>query len=211
VSTERIPPMFIADAPGLDFLNSIANPVDTEVEWLANGQDFLAWLEDAGHVSAQVAAQFRASAKRGGLDAVAAEARELREWFRQFVLKNKGSALGADALKQLKPLNGLLERDAAFSQIVINDPALPHAGPEELALQVSRHWNAPEALLQPLAQTMAELVCAEDFSRIKACEGPTCSLLFIDRTRGQARRWCSMAQCGNRAKQAAHRARVRQD
>jgi predicted RNA-binding Zn ribbon-like protein len=50
-------------------------------------------------------------------------------------------------------------------------------------------------------------VCAEDFSQVKACEGPACTLLFVDHTRSHARRWCSMAICGNRAKQAAHRSR----
>jgi predicted RNA-binding Zn ribbon-like protein len=55
---------------------------------------------------------------------------------------------------------------------------------------------------------MADLVCADDFTHVKACEGPTCTLLFVDRTRGHARRWCSMAVCGNRAKQASHRERL---
>jgi predicted RNA-binding Zn ribbon-like protein len=32
-------------------------------------------------------------------------------------------------------------------------------------------------------------------------------LLFVDTTKGRMRRWCSMAVCGNRAKQAAHRKR----
>jgi predicted RNA-binding Zn ribbon-like protein len=44
---------------------------------------------------------------------------------------------------------------------------------------------------------------------VKACEGPACTLLFADHTRGHARRWCSMALCGNRAKQAAHRHRLK--
>jgi len=44
---------------------------------------------------------------------------------------------------------------------------------------------------------------------VKACEGPVCTLLFADHTRGRARRWCSMALCGNRAKQAAHRHRLK--
>jgi hypothetical protein len=39
--------MFIADSPDLDFLNSIGTPEDTIVEWLANGEDLLAWLEEA--------------------------------------------------------------------------------------------------------------------------------------------------------------------
>jgi predicted RNA-binding Zn ribbon-like protein len=55
---------------------------------------------------------------------------------------------------------------------------------------------------------MARLVCEEDFQYVKACEGDRCTLMFVDRTRGHARRWCSMSVCGNRAKQAAHRERA---
>jgi predicted RNA-binding Zn ribbon-like protein len=33
--------------------------------------------------------------------------------------------------------------------------------------------------------------------------------MFADRTRRRARRWCSMAVCGTRAKQAAHRNRLK--
>jgi predicted RNA-binding Zn ribbon-like protein len=47
-----------------------------------------------------------------------------------------------------------------------------------------------------------------DFSHVKACEGPACTLLFLDKTRRHTRRWCSMAVCGNRAKQSAHRTRA---
>jgi predicted RNA-binding Zn ribbon-like protein len=55
---------------------------------------------------------------------------------------------------------------------------------------------------------MAQLVCSEDFTFVKACEGQACMLLFLDRTRRRARRWCSMSVCGNRAKQAAFRTRA---
>jgi len=44
---------------------------------------------------------------------------------------------------------------------------------------------------------------------VKNCEGPTCTMLFLDTTKGHARRWCTMAVCGNRAKQASHRARAK--
>ncbi|MBV9276518.1 MAG: CGNR zinc finger domain-containing protein, partial [Verrucomicrobia bacterium] len=54
---------------------------------------------------------------------------------------------------------------------------------------------------------LADLVCSQDFSLVKGCEGKACTLLFLDRTNGRARRWCSMTICGNRAKQAAHRQR----
>ena len=73
------------------------------------------------------------------------------------------------------------------------------------AFRMRRRWPTPESLLMPIVEALAKLVCEEDFTQVKACEGPACTLLFADHTRGHARRWCSMAICGNRAKVAAHR------
>ncbi len=41
------PANFVADDLGLDFLNSIASPIDVPVEWLGNGEAFVAWLRQA--------------------------------------------------------------------------------------------------------------------------------------------------------------------
>jgi predicted RNA-binding Zn ribbon-like protein len=76
-----------------------------------------------------------------------------------------------------------------------------------LRLRRVRRWTTPEQLLLPLAEAIGDLVCNADFRLIRACEGAACSLTFLDRTKAHARRWCSMAVCGNRAKAAAHRAR----
>ena len=61
----------------------------------------------------------------------------------------------------------------------------------------------------PIAHAIANFLTSEDLARVKSCEKSPCTLFFLDRTRGQARRWCSMALCGNRAKQAAHRLRMK--
>lgn len=42
--------------------------------------------------------------------------------------------------------------------------------------------------------------------RVRRCAGYDCELIFFDHSRPNARRWCSMARCGNRAKVRAHRA-----
>jgi len=209
-------PFFIADSVGLDFLNSVAVPNGTEIEWLASGKDLLAWLRQAGLVPDEVLDTFRKSARPGQLDAIAAQGRALRDWFRPFVYKHMGRPIEPRALRELEPLNQLLARDQEFGQIVVRDRArTPKLGRKSaaesrsgLAWRRERRWQSPDSLLIPLARSLAELVCAEDFTYVKACEGPTCSLLFIDRTRGRGRRWCSMAVCGNRAKQAAHRKRL---
>jgi hypothetical protein len=44
MAVNRPPPMFVADAPALDFLNTTAEPSGSAVEWLENGDDLLAWL-----------------------------------------------------------------------------------------------------------------------------------------------------------------------
>jgi predicted RNA-binding Zn ribbon-like protein len=208
MTDSRIPAIFIADSTGLDFLNSIATPVDTPVEWLGSGADLLAWLQEAELVSDEVIAEFQSRASNRALDAVAAEARDLREWFRDFVKKQKGKPLSAAALKRLAPLNDLLETDEIYRQIVAHRHSeLPDDG-SELQILTKRRWAGPRSLLLPIAEAMAELVCNEDFTQVKACEGASCTLMFVDKTRGKARRWCSMAVCGNRAKQQAHRARL---
>jgi predicted RNA-binding Zn ribbon-like protein len=202
---DRPPALFLGDAPGLDFLNSIATPADTPVDWIPDGDGLLDWLTQAGLAPAEALKTLRAQARSGALDKVAAEARELREWFRGFVRKHKGHPLAATDLRVLAPLNRLLERDDSFTRIVASgDQSNP------IELQRLRRWQTPDALLLPIAETMARLVATEDFSHVKSCEGPTCTLLFADHTRGHARRWCSMALCGNRAKQAAHRARLKE-
>lgn len=201
------PAIFIGDAMGLDFLNSIATPVDTAIDWIDDGDGLLRWLEQSELVPHETLEAIRAQALPGELDKVADQARNLREWFRGFVRKHKGRPLSANALGELEPLNRLLERDEGFSRVV----SRRIDGRETLELQATRKWRSPEALLLPIGEALGRFVCTEDFSNVKACEGPACTLLFADHTRGHRRRWCSMALCGNRAKQAAHRHRLKAD
>jgi predicted RNA-binding Zn ribbon-like protein len=205
---DRPPRMFVADDPGLDFLNSIGTPVDTVVEWIANGEDLLAWLMEARLVDPNQSAVIRANSFPGELDGVAAQARALREWFRGFVLAHMGRPLTAKALDLLQPLNRVLECDQGYGAIVARSGhAKDRQTLSRLEYRALRRWSSPNALLLPIAEVMAHLVCSEDFSLVKGCEGKTCTLLFLDKTHGRARRWCSMNICGNRAKQAAHRQR----
>jgi predicted RNA-binding Zn ribbon-like protein len=209
----RPAPMFVADAHGLDFLNTVATPAGSAVEWLGSGEDLLTWLEQAGLISSDVVSAVRARTIPGELDAVAERARLLREWFRGFVLAHAGRPVESKALPELEPLNRLLERDEAYGEIVVSDTdaETPAKAPHDHGLdwRWSRRWRAPDELLLPIGQAMADLVCEADFTMVKQCEGPTCTMLFLDTTKGHARRWCSMALCGNRAKQASHRARAK--
>jgi predicted RNA-binding Zn ribbon-like protein len=199
------PAIFIADSRGLDFLNSVATPVDTPVDWINDGEALLDWLDQAKYVPSDVLKEIKARAKPGELDRVAAQARELREWCRGFVRQHMGKPLKRDVLRELDPLNKLLAGDEGFSQIRRH-----HDGADDrLELQMTRRWRSPDTLLLPIGEKLAQFICEENFTDVKACEGASCTLLFADHTRRRARRWCSMAICGNRAKQAAHRERLK--
>ncbi|ACK51484.1 protein of unknown function DUF1470 [Methylocella silvestris BL2] len=196
----KIPPEphLIGGHLAIDFLNSITAD---RIEWLGSGADFLVWLEKSGAIDAGACAEMR----EGGihrLDPIAARARNLREQLRA-LLSDLSVLPQAD---QLSFLNELLAEDESRARLVIgtNADGAPRFQIERVPA-LSRH----DQLLQPLAWAIADLLCNEDLSLLRRCEGAVCSLMFIDRTKSHARRWCSMAVCGNRAKAAAHRARTR--
>jgi predicted RNA-binding Zn ribbon-like protein len=205
VTPDRQPAFFIADSLGLDFLNSVATPVDAPVDWLDSSDGLVAWLAQADLIPASALRALTAQATPGELDKIAEQARALREWFRGFVREHMGRPLPAGAIEHLKPLNKLLARDERFSQVAERRPS----GGARLELETMRRWRSPESLLLPIAEALARCVCDEDFANIRACEGHRCTLIFADHTRRRVRRWCSMATCGNRAKQAARRHRLK--
>ena len=82
---QRPPAIFLGDALGLDFLNSIATPVDMAIDWIDDAEGLLSWLEQARLAPADALTNIRTQALPGELDKVADQARSLREWFRGFV------------------------------------------------------------------------------------------------------------------------------
>lgn len=197
--------IFIADSTALDFLNSVATPDDTEIDWIGDGEGLLAWLEQTHLVPTYVLDVMRKQAKPGEIDRVAAQARKLREWFRTFIRAHQGKPLKALELADLEPLNRLLSHDEGFGQLV----AQKNGRTTALEFQRARRWRSPESLLLPIGEAMARLLAEEDLTDVKPCQGRTCTLMFADRTRARSRRWCSMEICGNRAKQITHRHRLK--
>lgn len=58
-----------------------------------------------------------------------------------------------------------------------------------------------------IAQDVIDLVVGPRSESLRACEAADCGMLYLDQSQARNRRWCSMKDCGNRAKVAAHRAR----
>ncbi|MEV6987372.1 CGNR zinc finger domain-containing protein [Sphaerisporangium sp. NPDC051017] len=66
------------------------------------------------------------------------------------------------------------------------------------------------ALLSVIARDAIDLVTGPYSHRIRACQGPVCSVLFVDQPRPGTRRWCSMRGCGDSANPAEYRRRHRE-
>ena len=207
-----LPALFIGDHLAVDFLNSVASPRGEPHEWIGSGSGLLEWLVQAGAVSRDTAKNFRTETSAAELDSLAQQAREFREWLRMFLSRQAGSLQAARAATELAPLNRLLAQDDSHLQVVWRGPpASRHEGADKpYALSRLGGRKAPKNLLQPIADAAAELICHEDMSLLRSCEGPGCTLMFLDRSKAHARRWCSMTLCGNRAKAAAYRARSAQ-
>jgi len=216
MKTTRPEPFLIADDRALDFLNSVAAPWGTRIEWLGDGTDLLNWLEKAELIPKDAAMGLRQQTSPEALDEIATRARDLREWFRDFVARHAGQRLEVSALADLDSLNHLVAQDSVYRQIepwvtktYEADKQSRDARSSSLHWQQHRRWLKPEDLLLPIAQAMGNLICEVNFERVKNCEGSTCPLWFHDVSKNHTRRWCTMALCGNRAKAAAHRAKIR--
>ncbi len=214
METSLPPAIFVAGMTGLDFLNSLARPVHDEVDWIDNGCDFLSWMKQAGLLTVDDIAVIKSSISHKELDRVAAKARGLRTWFRDFVTAHMGRPLNPRAMNDLAPLNELLAMDEIYWSLApgpapSSNPNPGKPTPAISHLRARRRWRKPELLLSPIAEEIAKFISTADFRYVKACQGQNCILFFLDQTRRHGRRWCSMAVCGNRAKQDAHLARLK--
>lgn len=194
------PPLRVGDHAALDFLNSVFTPLDEPIDLLRDGASLLKWLATSGAVRATVAVDAAAYTAQQ-LNRVAAEARALREWFRELLFR--WSIKGARSVRaaDLERLNALLANGSLQQSIV--------RGPDGMELRIERHIDSPAAVLAELAAACADLLATHRAEQVRQCESPACTLWFADTKRGPRRRWCSMAVCGNRMKVAAHRARQR--
>lgn len=115
-----------------------------------------------------------------------------------------------EALRALCLVNSEGELDTAAPGVL--DAAARRAG---LRLRFDRHG---QAALTPsaggvngahgrLLAIVAESMRAGSWERLKVCRADDCRWAFYDESKNHSRAWCSMAECGNRAKARSFRER----
>ncbi|HTE59372.1 MAG TPA: ABATE domain-containing protein [Solirubrobacteraceae bacterium] len=124
------------------------------------------------------------------------QARQLREAISSLVRSvMSGSPMGGEPLAIV---NGHAVRPDLPPQLAVEDGRTVVTTPPGA--------DAPSALAA-IARDAVRLLGGSQAARIKECEHPDCSLVFVDETQSGRRRWCSMGRCGNLVKTAGYRAR----
>lgn len=184
--------------PALDFTNTVSwRGADTWDDYLTEPGDLLRWGVRAGLVEAPAVVG-------GAPDPEETQARfqralRLREAIHDtFAAVAMGEPIPGAALAALSgewaEARGRmrLDTDAAGEVRAILPPGAPL-----------------ERIIRSLAASAGDLLLDVDPARIKTCAGNECGYLYVDLSRNRSRRWCDMAECGNRAKVRRFRARER--
>jgi predicted RNA-binding Zn ribbon-like protein len=177
----------------LDFVNTAGDHLsDQPGEWLVSYRDLLFWAQRTGILAKAEALRLEQKAARQPQTAEDALARAvaMREVIYSLLLSvirhqapdPAGLAAFNRALAGAPPREGVLYQAGAYQW-------QQSAGSDDL-----------DEVLGRVLWGTADLLTSDRLAQVKLCAGEACGWLFLDASRNQSRRWCSMSDCGNRAK-----------
>lgn len=191
----------------LDFVNTVGGMRGVEPkERLGAYPDLVEFARQTGALDETRASRLLAEARARPAEAEATlrEALDLREaLYRVFLARARGSA----------PATADVARVSSALGLALSHRRLERRGEAfELAWEDSPALDAP---LWPILASAAELLASGgEAGRVRVCglfDTHECSWLFVDESRAGTRRWCSMKDCGNRAKARRHQRKVKGD
>jgi predicted RNA-binding Zn ribbon-like protein len=177
----------------LDFVNTMGEHLsDHPSEWLHNYRDLAIWGRRAGAVSEAESERFIdwADENPEGAETIVHRARALREIIFHLLFSH---------LQAAPPDETSVER---FNQLLAVAPTRVGISPDgaKYTWQFSGEIDSPDAIVWRVVWATADLLTSDQLAQVKMCEGDECGWLFLDTSRNRSRRWCSMSDCGNRAK-----------
>jgi predicted RNA-binding Zn ribbon-like protein len=180
--------VLVGGRPSLDLVATLGRRHATPVERMPDAAALARWFVAAGLLPTLPAVN----------EADLTQARELREAISSLVRSAmSGSPVSGEPLAIV---NGHAARPDPPPQLVLED--------RRPVVTTAPAADVPSALAA-IARDAVHLLGGPQAARIKECEHPDCSVLFVDETQAGRRRWCSMGRCGNLVKTAGYRARRR--
>lgn len=198
--TTRPPFVFVGERLWLDFVNTDGGVHATDS--VADFDGLVAWLETAIALDAERAQMMRRRALQqpSGATAALVDARRVRSALRS--LAERGSVAAQVRLDALGEINRVLGRSAGTRRLELRSDGT-------FARSFVPVGDAFAGLMIPIVESAADALILGELPRVRRCADPRCARVFYDGTKNAARRWCDMATCGNRAKAARHRARLK--
>lgn len=189
------PYMMVGERLCMDFMNTVSwrESAEKRREWFTSYSKLVDWCIHAGVLTGQQAEALleKAEEKPSEAEEVLKMAIELREVMNR-IFKS--------IAKETSPHSSDLELFNAFVGRFYQSLQIEYV--EDRYMLQFKHSDHPlDRMLPPILQSAVDLlVSQDDLLRVKQCEGDPCGWLFFDTSRNRSRRWCSMADCGNRAK-----------
>lgn len=183
---ERLTPstrdfQFIGGCLALDFVNTVGNRLGEARDYFSTPQDVVRWAGMPSVLPGLGLLRIRRSDM--------ASIRSRREYLYELFL---GFARGTK-WKGPRVLTGLnLDIRELWSK-----KSLRHQGAR---VEWVFEGSDAEQLAHALVSDAADLLSSGRCELIRQCQDSSCGWLYIDRSRERNRRWCSMRDCGNRAK-----------
>jgi predicted RNA-binding Zn ribbon-like protein len=187
----------VGGRPVVDFVNTLSDrALPTPLERLSSYDELLHWCLREELIDRPEQARLRrlAAAHPRKAAVALAQARLLRELLFQLFAASAEGRVPAPELRT--ELNDWLVQAARRRRLE------PSAG--GLRWLWVRGDQELDWMLWPLAWSATELLGSDDVGRLKECAQDDCRWLFLDLSKNRSRRWCSMEQCGNRAKAKRH-------
>lgn len=196
------PFVFIAERLWLDFVNTDDIRRGIRFDALREFETFVQWLEAANVVDAERGAGLRRRAQQqpSGAAAALVDARRVRAALR--ALAERGNNIEKTRIDTLAEINRILGRSAGTRR-------LEPKGDGTFTRSFVPIGDAFAGLMIPVVESAADALVVGELARIRRCADGRCPRVFYDGTKNGRRRWCDMSTCGNRAKAARHRVRMR--
>lgn len=194
--------IFIGERLWLDFVNTDDLRRGIRFDALREFETFVQWLEAANVLDGERAAGLRRRAQQqpSGAAAALVDARRVRASLRALAERGSTEKARTDTLAEI---NRILGRSAGTRR-------LEPKGDGTFARSFVPVGDAFAGLMIPVVESAADALVIGELARIRRCADGRCPRVFYDSTKNGRRRWCDMATCGNRAKAARHRVRLRQ-
>jgi predicted RNA-binding Zn ribbon-like protein len=198
--TERSPFVFVGERLWLDFVNCEHGL--RRFDALRDFENLVRWLESAVVLDAERGNGIRRRAQQQPAGAAAAlvDARRVRSALRSLAERGPSSErVREDALAEI---NRVLGRSAGTRRVELR-------GDGTFMRSFVPVGDAFAGLVIPVVESAADALILGELNRVRRCADPRCQRVFFDNTKNGRRRWCDMATCGNRAKAARHREKLK--